>query len=79
VAPQPGPDVLAERNEQIDRLWAAIMRLGPKHREIIVLGHIEELSYKEMASTLDVPVGTVMSRLHAARKQLRAQLSGEQP
>jgi len=72
------PAVLAERNEQIDRLWAAIHQLPAKHREIIVLCHFDHLSYKEMASALDIPIGTVMSRLHAARKQLRACLAGEQ-
>jgi RNA polymerase sigma-70 factor (ECF subfamily) len=79
TSPAADPAVLAERNEQADRLWEAILRLSDGHREIIVLSHFDGLSYKEMAVALEIPLGTVMSRLHAARKQLRARLAGEEP
>jgi len=79
AVPQAGvdPAVLAERNEQTERLWQAILELPTKHREILVLKHFEYLSYKEIAGVLEIPIGTVMSRLHTAREDLRAQLSGE--
>jgi len=78
-APGADPAVLAEHNEQTERLWQAILKLPTKHREIIVLSHFQHLSYKEIAHVLEIPIGTVMSRLHTAREALRAQLSGERP
>jgi len=73
------PVAVIEHNEQSERLWQAILRLPTNHREIIVLSHFEHLSYKEIAHVLEVPLGTGMSRLHAARAALRRQLSGERP
>ncbi len=73
------PAVLAEQNERTERLWQAILRLPTKHREIIVLSHFQHLSYKEIAGVLEIPIGTVMSRLHAARQALRKELSGVYP
>ncbi len=73
------PAVLAERSEQAEHLWRAVLHLPTRHREVIVLSHFEHLSYKEIAEVLEIPIGTVMSRLHAARKALRKQLTGEGP
>jgi RNA polymerase sigma-70 factor (ECF subfamily) len=73
------PAVLAERSEQAEHVWRAVLRLPTTHREVIVLSHFEHLPYKEIAEILEIPIGTVMSRLHAARKALRAQLTGEGP
>ena len=58
---------------QIDVL-AALGNLSPEHREALVLREFQGLSYEEMAEVLDVPVGTVESRLHRARRELREQL-----
>ena len=52
-------------------MWEALSKLGEKHREILVLRDFHDLSYAEIAETLKVPRGTVMSRLHGARKALR--------
>jgi len=52
-------------------LHSALERLPPEFREVIILYEIEGLSYKEMALSLGVPVGTVMSRLSRARRRLR--------
>jgi len=49
----------------------ALERLPLQFREVIILSELEGLSYKELASTLGVPVGTVMSRLSRARRRLR--------
>jgi len=70
----PDPSVLAERGETVDRLWREVAGLSPEHREIVLLREMEDLSYQEIADTLDVPIGTVMSRLHAARKELRRRM-----
>ncbi|NNU38600.1 RNA polymerase sigma factor [Rhizobium sophorae] len=50
---------------------AAIERLAPDYRSILLLVSVEDLSYAEAATVLDVPIGTVMSRLSRAREQLR--------
>ncbi|HXH84314.1 MAG TPA: sigma-70 family RNA polymerase sigma factor, partial [Candidatus Tectomicrobia bacterium] len=66
------PDARAARMQDRERILAALATLPEHHRTIIVLGDLEGLSYREIAETLDIPMGTVMSRLHNARKRLRA-------
>ena len=61
------------RREQVRN---AISHLEPEFREVIVLREIEGLSYKEIASVLSIPMGTVMSRLSRARNLLLVELSG---
>jgi RNA polymerase sigma-70 factor (ECF subfamily) len=60
------------------RLDLAVMleQLSPEHRQVIVLREIEGMSYEEMAVALGVPRGTVESRLHRARNELRGRFSG---
>lgn len=60
------------------RLWAAIEDLAVEQREIFLLYHFQGLKYREIATTLDIPLGTVMSRLHSARQQLRRVLEEEE-
>jgi RNA polymerase sigma-70 factor (ECF subfamily) len=55
-------------------ILAAIDSLPEDYRMMIVLADVEELAYKEIADTLSVPIGTVMSRLHRARKMLQKSL-----
>ena len=57
----------------------ALRQIAPHLTEILVLCDVEELSYKEIASVLTIPVGTVMSRISRARQALRQQLSGVRP
>ncbi len=57
-------------------LDAAIRRLAPDQREVLLLVALEEMSYEEAAGTLGIPIGTVMSRLARAREKLRAMLPG---
>jgi RNA polymerase sigma-70 factor (ECF subfamily) len=56
------------------RIDAAISRLSPEHREVIVLREIEGLEYQEIAESIDCSIGTVMSRLFYARKKLQSML-----
>jgi RNA polymerase sigma-70 factor (ECF subfamily) len=57
-------------------ILAALARLPPQFQEVIVLCDVQELSYKEIAAVLSIPVGTVMSRLHRGRALLRQELGG---
>src|SRR3989442_12292853 len=66
-----GPDVAARRAEERERITRALAALSEQHRAIIMLSDLEGLSYREIAEVLDIPMGTVMSRLHNARKRLR--------
>ena len=68
--------VSATRLRDLD---AAIRRLPPEQREVLLLVALEEMSYDEAAGTLGIPIGTVMSRLARAREKLRAMLSGLPP
>jgi RNA polymerase sigma-70 factor (ECF subfamily) len=60
----------ADGQEVPDSLPAALARLRPNDREILVLRHFEGLTYAELAERLSIPRGTVMSRLHHARRRL---------
>ena len=74
--PDPGedPNAAAARAEQRGRITQALDTLPEHHRAIIMLSDLEGLSYREIADVLSIPIGTVMSRLHNARKRLRAAL-----
>jgi len=64
------PSGTARADAQMD-VNAAILSLRPDHREVIVLRELEGMSYEEIAQALAIPRGTVESRLHRARQQLR--------
>ncbi|MBN1558792.1 sigma-70 family RNA polymerase sigma factor [candidate division KSB1 bacterium] len=66
--------VLAEQNELKKALWEAMDDLKPQEREIIVLKDFQDLAYKDIAELLQIPIGTVMSRLFNARRALKAKL-----
>jgi RNA polymerase sigma-70 factor (ECF subfamily) len=69
---RPEPEVAAfEGREGMDeRLAAALEELPPDYQTVLLLWAVEEFSYKEIADSLDIPIGTVMSRLHRARQKL---------
>jgi RNA polymerase sigma-70 factor (ECF subfamily) len=71
VAQEGGPEDTAARAEQRRRIRQALAALPDHHRTIIMLSDVEGLSYREIAEVLEIPMGTVMSRLHHARKRLR--------
>ncbi len=75
------PDV-SDRATQVDQLELRdldriLQRLPPDLREVLLLVGVEELRYQQVADVLNIPVGTVMSRLSRARERLRAELRGE--
>ena len=59
-------------------LEEAVAALPPNYREVVHLFHVEQLSYKEIAATMGIPMGTVMTWLHRARSQLRTLLEGQE-
>jgi RNA polymerase sigma-70 factor, ECF subfamily len=69
-----GEQAMQEREAQRD-LERALAGLQPKYREVIALYHVQHKSYAEIAEALRVPMGTVMTWLHRARKELKAQLA----
>jgi RNA polymerase sigma-70 factor (ECF subfamily) len=68
------PAAPGDMGVQLD-MQRALARLNPEHRAVILLVGLEQLSYKEAAEVLNIPLGTVMSRLTRAREQLRILLS----
>ncbi len=65
-----------EARELGDAIESAIGRLRPEYRACIMLRHVEGRSYEEIASTLDLPLGTVKTYIHRARHELRRALEG---
>ena len=72
----PGAREHVYQGELRDWISAAIELLSPEHRAVLVLREFQELSYEEIAETLGLQMGTVMSRLFYARKKLAQILSG---
>ena len=60
-----------EGRAQLDELWVAMMQLDEDARALIVLKEVDDLSYEEIALTLDLPISTVKTRLFRARKALK--------
>ena len=67
------PETLLSERRDARRLDEQIERLPPVYREIIVLREMDELSYREIADIIGVPIGTVMSRLARGRHKLRSE------
>lgn len=63
-----------EKTELREKVQEALFEMEPEDREIVVLREFEQLSYKEIAEKLEIPEGTVMSRLYYARKKIGAKL-----
>jgi RNA polymerase sigma-70 factor (ECF subfamily) len=68
------PEENAVQSESDRRLWQAVDHLDEKHRLVVILRYVHELSVPEIATVLDSSQGTVHSRLHYARKKLQAEL-----
>ncbi len=65
------PSASIERTEDERQLHEAIARLSPEHRDVLVLKDLDGMKYEEIAIVLSVPIGTIRSRLHRARLELR--------
>lgn len=72
----PPQDALAMGGEEIER---ALTRLPPPFRTAVVLRDVEEFTYEEIARIMEVPIGTVMSRIHRGRALLREMLASRRP
>jgi RNA polymerase sigma-70 factor, ECF subfamily len=76
------PELAVIRRADTEMVQQAIAKLAPNFREVLLLADIEEMKYQEVADTLGIPIGTVMSRLARARKQVRehiVQAAGGKP
>lgn len=65
------PQLIVDRSEAKEKVWEAFNNLNMKSREIIMMRHFQEMSYEEIAKALNIPIGTVMSRLFHARKKMK--------
>ncbi len=74
VDPGDGPDVEAERSARESAVQTALEQLPEYQRAMLVMYHVENLAYEEIAEALDLPIGTVKSRLNRARLALREAL-----
>jgi RNA polymerase sigma-70 factor, ECF subfamily len=68
------PEQSAEENQRVGHVRRAIAQLSEPLRVVLILREYQELSYQEISDALNIPVGTVMSRLNSARVQLRQEL-----
>ena len=75
AASDEGPEANVEGEERSERVRQAVLALPPASRAVLVLREYEGLSYQEIAGTLNIPMGTVMSRLNYARDRLRKSLA----
>jgi RNA polymerase sigma-70 factor, ECF subfamily len=73
------PESVLLRNENQQMILDALAAVPVHYREIILLCEVEELSYREIAEVLSLPIGTVMSRLSRARNSLRHMLAAKPP
>lgn len=75
----PNPEALLVKETDHQEILSAIGGLQVEFREAIILRELEDMSYKEIADVMEVPLGTVMSRLARARRQLQESLRHRQP
>jgi RNA polymerase sigma-70 factor (ECF subfamily) len=75
--PNPGPEATLMQRQDLAALEEALNALPVAWRECLILREVEALSYKEVARIMDVPIGTVMSRLARARQALQGEVFGE--
>jgi RNA polymerase sigma-70 factor (ECF subfamily) len=79
AATTPDPEMLRIKLQDEQAVHRALEQLPAEYREILVLREMEGLSYRQLAQVIDLPIGTVMSRLARARTRLQALLKGELP
>jgi RNA polymerase sigma factor (sigma-70 family) len=72
ISPEPGPEEDAQRLDASRAVARLLAVLPAEHREVLVLREFEEMTYADIARVLEIPIGTVMSRLARARAALKA-------
>jgi RNA polymerase sigma-70 factor (ECF subfamily) len=72
--PEAHPAFALERSERQALVQAALAELPADYRTVLVLKELEDMKYEEIAAVLDCPIGTVRSRIHRARSELRSKL-----
>jgi RNA polymerase sigma factor (sigma-70 family) len=77
-SPPPAAQAPAEQRDMRD-MQAALLQLAPEQREVLLLVALEEMRYEEVAEVLQIPAGTVLSRLSRARERLRLIMLGQAP
>jgi RNA polymerase sigma-70 factor (ECF subfamily) len=75
--PQADPETLLLQTDDVASITRAMSSLPDRLHQVLVLREVEDLSYRELAEVIGVPVGTVMSRLSRAREALRGAMSNE--
>jgi RNA polymerase sigma-70 factor (ECF subfamily) len=70
------PDIIVEKEELKNIIQKAILEISEMDREIIILKEFQNFSYKEISKIMEIPIGTVMSKLFYARKRLAEKLKG---
>lgn len=70
----PPPDDRMSRSEDVEQLQNAMGRLSEEHRTVLILREMQQLDYDAISEVLELPIGTVRSRIHRAREQLKQQL-----
>jgi RNA polymerase sigma-70 factor (ECF subfamily) len=70
------PEQKMEKKQRIAILRQIVDQLKPKYRDLVKLRYFKEMTYDEIATTLDVPIGTVKAQLHRSREQLFKIMSG---
>jgi RNA polymerase sigma-70 factor (ECF subfamily) len=77
VSLEVGPEQAMGQRQVQEILSTAMGQLSPEHRAVVDLTYFHEAGYREIAEILDCPVGTVKTRMHHARRHLRAMLAGQ--
>ncbi|HZK35014.1 MAG TPA: RNA polymerase sigma factor [Bacillota bacterium] len=72
---KPGPEDQVIKSEEYQRLYGAINGLSEKYKKVIVLYHFQQMSYKEIAEVLDLPLKTVETQLYRGKQRLRKMLT----
>jgi RNA polymerase sigma-70 factor (ECF subfamily) len=71
AGPEAGPERRRERAQARELIWEALEHIGEEHREILILKELQGFRYGEIATILEIPEGTVASRLYHARRALK--------
>ena len=74
ASPERTPEANVIAAADREQVWSSLGKLPPEYREVLVLREFEGFSYREIADTSEIPIGTVMSRLARARAQLQLDL-----